>query len=416
MPKMKQLIVAWLLAIAFATMEVSANTTDSLSFYAPQKPDTTTEKPQKSCWLKARAIVGAPLLVGGLLGTTFDSDIRDTRSGHLAQKNGGADNYLRFAPAAVMLSLKAAGVESRSSWSRMLTSDALSAAIVVGTVKGIKHTAGVERPDASDNKSFPSGHTALAFATATMLYEEYGHLSPWVGFGSYALAATTGAMRVAGHHHWASDVLTGAGIGVVATELGYLLGDLIFKDKGIRPRELQETFSREDHPSFIALSVGHQLAFSHYRLQSATSFPQKGGTTAALEGAYFLNPYIGIGGRFKTTETYVCGADENGEESLFCTYAVGAGAYFSYPLTARWLLGSKLLVGGKHYPKLNLTGETVASRNAFNLGAGLSVAYRCREHYALRLFMDYDLSTPHAKKSDRMLHSLGTGLSFELTL
>ena len=69
--------------------------------------------------------------------------------------------------------------------------------------------------------------------TATMLTREYGHKSPWVGIGAYAVATTTGLMRMANNRHWLSDVLTGAGIGILSTELGYYLADLLFKEKGI---------------------------------------------------------------------------------------------------------------------------------------------------------------------------------------
>ncbi len=66
------------------------------------------------------------------------------------------------------------------------------------------------RPDGSDFNSFPSGHTAIAFASATTLNRRYG----WkYGFPAYALATLTGVARVkADKHHW-YDVVAGATIG-----------------------------------------------------------------------------------------------------------------------------------------------------------------------------------------------------------
>ena len=67
-----------------------------------------------------------------------------------------------------------------------------------------------ERPDHSDNNSFPSGHAAVAFASATTMYRRYG----WeYGVPAYALATLTGYARVdARKHHW-YDVVAGAAIG-----------------------------------------------------------------------------------------------------------------------------------------------------------------------------------------------------------
>jgi membrane-associated phospholipid phosphatase len=67
-----------------------------------------------------------------------------------------------------------------------------------------------ERPNDKDNNSFPSGHTANAFAAATTLHRRYG----WqTGMPAYAIATLTGIARErAREHHW-YDVVAGAAIG-----------------------------------------------------------------------------------------------------------------------------------------------------------------------------------------------------------
>ena len=104
---------------------------------------------------------------------------RPDKAGHrhrypLYKKHHEYDDYLQYAPVALTVGLKAAGYESRSSWGRMLTSDALSVAVMTAGVNGIKYSIKRMRPDGSRRNSFPSGHTATAFMSAAMLHKEYG--------------------------------------------------------------------------------------------------------------------------------------------------------------------------------------------------------------------------------------------------
>jgi membrane-associated phospholipid phosphatase len=80
------------------------------------------------------------------------------------------------------------------------------------TTQGIKYIAGRTRPDGTD-RSFPSGHTSSAFATATVLQRHFG----WkVGIPAYALAGYVGASRLHANKHYLSDVAFGAALGIVA--------------------------------------------------------------------------------------------------------------------------------------------------------------------------------------------------------
>ena len=143
----------------------------------------------------------------------------------------GIDDALRFVPLGATFALKAVGVESASSWQRLVVNSAASVAISSGAAWGLKHAVSSRRPDGTDNNSFPSGHTTLAFAGATILYKEYQHTSKWIGIAGYGIATLTAADRVRrNRHHW-HDVATGAAIGIGGTMIGYYLGDLITGDK-----------------------------------------------------------------------------------------------------------------------------------------------------------------------------------------
>ena len=64
--------------------------------------------------------------------------------------------------------------------------------------------------------SFPSGHTTVAFAAATVFAKEYKNIQ-WVPIAAYSAATLVGLSRIVGNDHWATDIIVGA-------TLGYLCG------------------------------------------------------------------------------------------------------------------------------------------------------------------------------------------------
>jgi membrane-associated phospholipid phosphatase len=78
--------------------------------------------------------------------------------------------------------------------------------------QAIKFSAGRTRPDGT-TLSFPSGHTASAFATAAVLQR---HLGWKAGIPAYAVASYVAASRIQGQRHYFSDVAFGAAVGMVA--------------------------------------------------------------------------------------------------------------------------------------------------------------------------------------------------------
>ena len=82
---------------------------------------------------------------------------------------------------------------------------------------GVKRLIPERRPDGSDDRSFPSGHTSVSFAAAATLEKRYG----WrVGLPAHVVAAFVGVSRVAAKKHYVGDVLIGAAIGEAS---GWLL-------------------------------------------------------------------------------------------------------------------------------------------------------------------------------------------------
>lgn len=58
---------------------------------------------------------------------------------------------------------------------------------------------------------------------AKQLRMEYKDASVWYGVGAYVVATGVGVLRVWNERHWATDVLAGAGIGILSARVAYWL-------------------------------------------------------------------------------------------------------------------------------------------------------------------------------------------------
>lgn len=133
------------------------------------------------------------------------------------------DDYLMFVPAAGVYGLNLAGVQGKNNFVDRSLIYLISLSLGSATTGIIKRSADVLRPDGSDFNSFPSTHTTLAFVSATLLHEEYKDQSIWYSVAGYSIATSTGVLRMLNNRHWMSDVLVGAGIGILSTKAVYLV-------------------------------------------------------------------------------------------------------------------------------------------------------------------------------------------------
>lgn len=86
--------------------------------------------------------------------------------------------------------------------------------VTIAATEVLKRTTGIERPDHSNDQSFPSGHAARAFAAATYWHRRHGLASAWP---AYALATYVGYTRVASNRHRWSDVVGAAAVAGVSS-------------------------------------------------------------------------------------------------------------------------------------------------------------------------------------------------------
>ena len=472
--------------------------------------------------------VGVPLFFAGLAvkgdKAMFRVNNKDGKKNTqlLTDFKTGIDDYTQFFGPVMTVGLKLGGYEGRSDWGRLLASAGMSYAIMAGFVNGIKYTAKEMRPDGSSANSWPSGHTATSFVGATILHKEYGLTrSPWFSIAGYGVATATGIMRVLNNRHWISDVMSGAGIGIMSTELGYALGDILFKGNGLLRNDL---ISDSENPSFFAISMGlglgtknigfgmedvvnaerYKAADLGYDDEDAVEDEEgpnihfRPATVVDVEGAYFFNKYIGIGGRarvramsaksfgqytelaaedqasawygimdefypgredefYKATTTGGSPIEDLGgvvESDHLTEFSASVGLYLNLPLSNRFSLGTKFLIGRSFTQELDIDGYasgyvkdidyrlviengnlvdgnagfpkntnnnekysskwdylTVGSESSTTWGTGISLTYRYKSNFAWRLFLDYDYSKKNFTMKYDPYHYLQDGLT-----
>jgi hypothetical protein len=483
-------------------------------------------KPYK--FMDDMTFVGVPLFFAGmaLKGDKAMFRVNDKSSNKntqlLTDFKTGIDDYTQFFGPAMAVGLKLAGVEGRSDWPRLLASAGMSYAIMAALVNGIKYTAKEMRPDGSSANSWPSGHTATSFVGATLLHKEYGLTrSPWYSVAGYGVATATGVMRVLNNRHWISDVMSGAGIGIMSAELGYAICDVLFKGKGLLRNDMEVNY---DNPSFFAISMGFgiggkDIGFSTEDLVDKEYYSEdlycpfqddpiefRAATVVDAEGAYFFNKYVGIGGRFRvramsaksfgafTNITEFEGLDAWGrlgelyypegeyydgsapleflsnigygtadgpitemggivKSDHLAEFTGSLGIYFNIPLSKRFALGTKALIGRSFTQELDIDGYakgnvmdidysvtihngefinpdvklpvktnetydmewnylTLGSNNSTSWGTGLSLTYQYKSNFSWRIFADYDYSEKTYTLTYDPFHFMQYGLTY----
>ena len=487
--------------LPMASTTYNTEATRDVYKWAANKPGI---KPYK--FMDDMTFVGVPMFVAGILlkseKNAFRQNYKDEFHANtrlLTNFKTSIDDYTQYFGPAMTLGLKIFGYEGRSDWRRFLVSAGLSYGVMGLLVNTIKYSAKEMRPDGSTANSWPSGHTANSFVGATILHKEYGLTrSPWFSVAGYGIATATGVMRVLNNRHWISDVMSGAGIGIFAGELGYAITDLLFKEKGLLRNDLQGDFNK---PSFFSISMGvglgsKSIGFSLKDLkydyaeelgdEELVRVDFRSATTVDAEGAYFFNKYVGVGGRLRvrtmpaknwdaitykpeqansdltndlmyflkdvngwsdTTPEYVAekemimanskdivtDQDIIVESDHLSEFSASVGLYFNIPLSKRFAIGTKVLVGRSIMQELDLDanykgnvkdigykmevvdGEptslaitrfnptnmdyeaqwdymTMGGQTSTTYGTGISLTYRYKSNFSWKVFFDYDYS------------------------
>ncbi|MDR1054334.1 MAG: phosphatase PAP2 family protein [Prevotellaceae bacterium] len=198
--------------------------------------------PNKAAGIISIAVPSAMVVYGAL---SFKSDaIRQldySTKNELLEDNtmwyNGWDDYFQFFPVVAAFGMKLCGVKSTHKLGEMAILYAASNLLAGGIVYRTKVATNRERPNGSNRLSFPSGHTATAFVVAEFLHQEYGDKSVWISISGYGIASLVGIARVYNNRHWVSDVVAGAGIGILSTKIVYLTYPCLQKTFGKKEKK-----------------------------------------------------------------------------------------------------------------------------------------------------------------------------------
>lgn len=204
------------------------------SAFAQQNLAKDSLKLQENTVRVKQFIIPAALVTSGFV-LLYNPKLNESIKNDIQRNNSNfktsLDNYTQFVPGAAVFALNAFGVKGKHNWKDAGLIYAGSLAIASIFVLPLKAITKEERPDFSANNSFPSGHTAFAFASAEFLMQEYKD-TPLIGYAGYAIATATGVLRMYNNKHWFGDVLAGAGFGIASAKLSYFLYDKVFLKNG----------------------------------------------------------------------------------------------------------------------------------------------------------------------------------------
>lgn len=212
--------IHFLLVVLFSFTTIVRAQNDSILPMAKQKYSLL-----KKSILPVSLIAGGFLISNSNFEKSFQKEVRNAVGNDFSTT---VDNYTRYVPIVELYAADVMGVKAKNHWFDQTKNLTLSIVITDFITFKLKTHIYKIRPNGSpDGQSFPSAHTSSAFTNATVLFEEFKGTSPLLAYSGYAFATTTGALRIMNNAHWLSDVLVGAGIGILVSEVIYYFDPII---------------------------------------------------------------------------------------------------------------------------------------------------------------------------------------------
>lgn len=242
----------------------------SMPVFAEEKVQTTTLS--DSTVVAKNKFLGKPLIIPAALMTYATIEVMRPPEKRLLDyrikqqmtdrqlKRVHIDDYLQYASAASVYLLDLFGVKAKHNFKDRTLMLGMSAIFAAMSVNAMKYTIKENRPDQSARNSFPSGHTTVAFMSAEFLWQEYKDVSIWYGIAGYSVATATGVLRMYNNKHWFSDVVFGAGLGMLCTKASYWIYPLLQEKCANRRKNKKEQLAF--YPYYNGIESGVYLSIT----------------------------------------------------------------------------------------------------------------------------------------------------------
>ena len=199
-----------------------------------QTLDTLVQQNSNSNYLKPAALIvpGTFLVYGGL--KPFISDIGNLDDDIFTQikKNDpgfytNAEDYLMWTPSASVYIMDAFKIKTKHTFKEHLILDAGSIVITGGIGYAMRLISRNINVYTTQGTKFPSGHTANAFRGAEILHQELKYNNKLLSYSGYLVATAVGVLRIYNKDHLLTEVLAGAGLGILSSKLTYWIFDKV---------------------------------------------------------------------------------------------------------------------------------------------------------------------------------------------
>lgn len=284
--------------------------------------------------------------------------------------------FVSMATGATAGELPQDSVATRPTTASRITSAAGAVAINAGVTEILKHTVSRRRPNGDDNGSFPSRHTSWAFTASGIIANELYTVSPWYALGSQAAASAIALQRVTSGHHYASDVVAGAAVGIASTQLSYWLCSKIFRTPTAFDRPMADNDFR---PS---LAMTSEAVFN---LRSDVCM----GVAVALRGQLPLSERWGLVATLRGGSTPV--KDSDGKASALNSFGatVGGVGHFQLPVKSLAIESSVQAGAVRWLP----SHSWVRADYGFHADIDTSLDWRLTPRFSFRTTLGYRLTT-----------------------